>query len=395
MKTIFSRIKSWWMPGGIPLAWRQLSGDKKRFATALAGVSFGVVIMLFQLGISQAFDKMVIRPIVAAKGDLILISPDFQYLLSPGGFPERRLYQALSDVQVESVYPLNIIYAKWRNPQNGAKTDIALIGIQASKNPFLIEEVASRSDVLTNPENVLFDTGSTPDCGDIAGLFAKEGQVATEINGQRIRVDGLFSMGQTLAAYGHVVAGMETYQRITEQPSGTINLGLIGLKSGADPEEVALRLQKLLPEDVEVLTRAKLIQREQIYWQNNTPVGFIVMAGMVLAMFVGAVIVYQILYTDINDHLKEYATLKAIGLGQGFFIKFIIAQSLILLFIGFIPGLIVSALLFALADASAGLPTQLTLSGTLIVFFLSAFMCLSAGLLATKRLRSVDPADIF
>ena len=255
--------------------------------------------------------------------------------------------------------------------------------------------MASRPDALANAENVLFDTGSTPDCGDIGSLFTRDGKVETEINGQRIRVDGIFSMGQTLAAYGHAVVGMETYQRLTGLPSGTINLGLIRLARGANAEEAARRLQKVLPEDVEVLTRDELIRREQTYWQNNTPVGFIVMAGMILAMFVGAVIVYQMLYTDINDHLKEYATLNAIGLGQGFFIKFIITESMILLFIGFLPGMLVSALLFAVADASAGLPTQITLSGTLIVFFLSAFMCLSAGLLATKRLRSVDPADIF
>lgn len=392
---VLSRLKSWLMPGDIPLAWRQLSSDKKRFVTALAGVSFGVIIMLFQLGISQAFDKMVIRPIVAAQGELVFISPDFQYLLSPGDFPERRLYQALADGEVEAVYPMSISYQKWRNPVTGAKTDIALIGVHAAKNPFLIPEIASRSDILANPEDVLFDAGSTPDCGDVAGFFEKKGEVETEISGSRVYVRGVFTMGQTLAAYGHVICGMETYQRLSGQASGIINFGLVRLKKDADPKAVAARLKQIIPEDVAIITRDELIMREQTYWQNNTPVGFIVLAGMILAMFVGAVIVYQILYTDINDHLKEYATLKAIGIGQGYFIKFIVSESLILLIIGFVPGLLVSAVLFFAADSSAGLPTRVTLSGTLTVFILSAIMCLTAGLLATRRLRSVDPADIF
>ena len=202
--TIISRIQSWLMPGGIPLAWRQLTSDKKRFATALAGVSFGVVIMLFQLGIFQAFMTMVIRPIVAVQGDLMLISPDFQYFAVPGEFPERRLYQALADPDVAEVYPLLVSYQKWHNPQTGSKTDIVLIGVHAARNPFLIPEVTSRADVLTSPEAVLFDEGSTPDCGDIYGMFHKDGVVETEINGRRIQVHGLFSMGQTLGAYGHV-----------------------------------------------------------------------------------------------------------------------------------------------------------------------------------------------
>lgn len=393
--SIFSRIKSWLIPGGIPLAWRQLSGDRKRFATALAGVSFGVVIMLFQLGIFQAFMTMVIQPIEAMHGDVILISPDFQYLLSSGDFPERRLYQAVADAEVEAVYPLSISYNRWSNPETGAKTEVALVGINAAANPFRIPEVSSRNDVLASPDGVLFDDRSTPDCGDVSGLFGKHGDVKTEINGKRVLVRGIFSMGQTLAAYGHVLAGMETYQRLSERPSGIINIGLIRLKDGADAESAARRIRKMLPEDVEVLTRQEFMVREQTYWQNNTPIGFIVIAGMILAMFVGAVIVYQILYTDINDHLKEYATLKAIGLGQGYFMKFIVSESMILLVIGFIPGLIVSAALFMLADSSAGLPTRLTLSGTVTVFLMTAIMCLAAGLLATRRLRSVDPADIF
>ena len=75
---VFARIRAWLMPGGISLAWRQLSYDKKRFATAVAGVSFGVIIMLFQQGIYQAFQILVIRPFVAMQGELALISPDYQ-----------------------------------------------------------------------------------------------------------------------------------------------------------------------------------------------------------------------------------------------------------------------------------------------------------------------------
>ncbi len=389
------RFKIWLMPGGVPLAWRQLTSDPKRFATALAGVSFGVVIMLFQLGIFQAFMTMVIRPIVALEGDLMLVSPDFQYFAVPGEFTERRLYQTLADPDVAAVYPLSISYQKFSNPQTGKKTDIVLMGVQASRNPFRIPEVLSRGDILASPEAVLFDEGSTPDCGDIAGLFRKDGWVETEISGRRVRIGGLFAMGQTLGAYGHVLCGMETYQRLSDQPSGLINLGLIRLKPKASAAKAAARLRAMLPEDVQVLSRAELISLEQTYWQDNTPVGFIVLAGMVLAMMVGAVIVYQILYTDIHDHLKEYATLKAIGLGRGFFIKFLLSESLILLVIGFIPGMLACGLLFLLADSSAGLPARLTVSGTLMVFGLTALMCLVAGLLAIRRLQSVDPADIF
>jgi putative ABC transport system permease protein len=198
------------MPGDVPLAWKQLTRDKKRFTTALAGVSFGVVIMLFQVGIYQAFMRMVIRPVNALQGELVMVSPDFLYLMSAGEFPERRLYQALADSDVKSVFPVALSYRKWSNPSSRIKTEIALMGVHASENPFLIPEVSSRSDILASPEDLLFDIESTSDCGDIDSLFHGQGEVRTEINGSRVRVGGLFSMGQTLAAYGHVIMGMET-----------------------------------------------------------------------------------------------------------------------------------------------------------------------------------------
>jgi putative ABC transport system permease protein len=389
------RIMPWLIPGGIPLAWRQLIYNKPRFITALAGVSFGVVIMLFQFGIYQAIMKMVIRPIVAVRGDLMLVSRDYQFLISPDSFPERRLYQVLADKDVEAIYPFSISFEMWRNPESGAKIRTAFMGVYAGKNPFLLPEAASRDDVLSNPEGVLFDKGSAREFGDVEGLFKKQGAFLDEINGRRVLVCGIFTMGRTLAVYGNVIAGMETYKRISEQVSGLINVGLISLLPGVVPEEAAARIQRILPDDVKIITRQEIIRCEQTYWRDNTPIGFVVVAGMFLGLFVGTVIVYQILYSDINDHIKEYATLKALGLGQGYFVKFIVSESLILLVIGFIPGISISAALFYAASSLAGIPAQLTLSGTMIVFSLTAVMCISAGLLATRRIRSVDPAEIF
>ncbi len=390
-----STFKSRLFPGGVPLAWRQLTADKKRFAAALAGVSFGVVLMIFQLGIFEAFMAMVIRPIDAMRGDIAIISRSFQYIMSPGSFPERRVHQALAIPEVEAVYPVRIDFLNWRNPENGRTADLAVFGVHPARNPFSIPEIASRSDVLTSPNGILFDSLSSPDLGNVAKLFRRDSEVHSEINKHRVIVRGLFKLGQTLAAYGHGVVGMETFMRIGLRNEAMVQLGMVTLKPGTDPEYVKEQLARILPEDVVAVTRAELISKEQVYWQINTPVGFIVIAGMVIAMLVGAIIVYQILYTDINDHQKEYATLKAIGLGNKFFMRFILTESLILLALSFIPGIILSAILFKIAEIQAGLPTRLRLSGTLIVFVLSALMCVIAGMFATRKLRSADPAEVF
>jgi hypothetical protein len=69
----------------------------------------------------------------------------------------------------------------------------------------------------------------------------------------------------------------------------------------------------LLPQDVLVLTRQEFSDMEGTYWARRAAIGFIFDLGAVMGLLVGAVIVYQILYTDVTDHLDEYATLKAMG----------------------------------------------------------------------------------
>ena len=56
-------------------------------------------------------------------------------------------------------------------------------------------------------------------------------------------------------------------------------------------------------------------------------------------MLVGLVIVYQVLSTDVADHLREYATFKAMGYPHRFFLGIVFEEALILGVIGFVPGL--------------------------------------------------------
>src|SRR3954470_22231924 len=87
----------------IPLAWLQLTREKRRFFAALAGISFAVVLMLTQLGFQDALLSSVGLLHSHLVGDLVLINPHYQNAISPKSFTERRLYQALADDAVEGV----------------------------------------------------------------------------------------------------------------------------------------------------------------------------------------------------------------------------------------------------------------------------------------------------
>jgi putative ABC transport system permease protein len=377
-------------------SWRQLSSEKMRFVAALAGVTFGVVLMMFQLGLYWAIMDMVARPLKGLDGELVIISKNYEYFGSNSPFTRRRLLQAQALPEVADVAPLYTAFTRWRNPVDGQYKQLFALGIDKSDNPFLFPEVVEGIGKLSSAEDVLYDGLSSREFGPVAEMFARDGVVASEIENQRVQVRGVFSMGKTLAASGHVLMGMDAFHRLLQhRPHSMINVGNVRLRPGADPLAVRIKLEDYLDDDVQVLTKEAFVHFEQVYWRDRTPVGFVTVAAMLVGMMVGGVIVYQILYTDINDHLHEYATLKAIGWQDKYFFVMIMIQSLILLAIGFVPGTIITMGLNYLARTIACIPAYATPTGTAIVFLLSMLMCMGAASLAVRRLRTADPADLF
>jgi len=383
-------------PSGIPLAWKQLAADGKRFVTAVIGVAFGIMLMLFQLGLRNAINAMVVLPQVNLEGDLFLTSLDWESFGSNRGFTRRRIYQTQALPEVESVTPLYIGYVYWTNPQTGQSKVALALAFNPSENPFKPGLIARQTDRLRNPEAVLFDTLSPSDYGPIAERFRANRRVQVRIDQRNAVVNGLFTMGPTLAASANLVMSDEAWFRYrTDVSRNMANVGVIKLRPGANATSVASRLRLLLPRDVRLVPRDVFIDQEKEYWNNRTPVGFVVGAGMLVGMLVGAIVVYQILYSDVNDHLQEYATLKAIGLGDMFFTVLVLEQALILVAMGAVPALGLTAVLNYYARSSVNLPAYVEPSQVFTVMLAVALACLMAGQLATRRLRAADPASVF
>jgi putative ABC transport system permease protein len=160
-------------------------------------------------------------------------------------------------------------------------------------------------------------------------------------------------------------------------------------------------LQKLirskLPNDVLVLTQDEIVQREQAYWIGTTSIGFIFGLGVVVSCIVGTVIVYQILYTDISEHLPEYATLKAMGYRSRYLFGVVIQEAMILAVMGYIPGYLVSLGLyeFTTRATSGSLPMSMNVGRAIFVLGLTIGMCAVSGLISVRKVITADPAEVF
>jgi putative ABC transport system permease protein len=172
-------------------------------------------------------------------------------------------------------------------------------------------------------------------------------------------------------------------------------LGLIKLEPGQDAAEVQARIREAIPMDVRVLTRQEFKDVEVRYWNKTTPIGYIFAFGAVMGLIVGLIIVYQILFSDVQDHLKEYATLKAMGYTHGYLRNVVLQEAIILAVLGFIPGMGIAHLVFTKGADATRLPLEMSLESAGGVFILTLAMCAGSGLMALRKLRAVDPAEVF
>ncbi len=379
----------------LPLAWLQLSFEKRRFAAAVAGVTFAVVLMLMQLGLREVLYRASARIPTHVAGDIVMTHAPYEFLYALRSFSERRLYGAVAVDGVASVVPMYLEMGVWKAPDTREEHRIAVIAAPPTADALDLPALERERDKLALPDAVLFDTGSRPEYGAVAELFESPHTVTAEVNDRRVTVVGLFDLGATFGAGGHLMTSDKTFSRLFNRPLGTIDLGLIRLKSGSNAAAVARQIAALLPPDVLVLTRSEFAAREADYWEKRAAIGFIFDLGAVMGLLVGAVIVYQILYTDVVDHLDEYATLKALGYRDRYLYAIVLQQAIVLSVVGFIPGFVIADLLYVIARHNAHVPVEMTVARGIGVFALTVLMCTVAGSIAMRKLTYADPAAVF
>jgi putative ABC transport system permease protein len=382
----------------IPLAWLQLQRERMRLLIALAGIGFAVILMFIQLGFQDALFDSAVRMHQNLQGDIFLISPQSTSMIAMKAFSQRRLYQAYGYDGVESISGMYLDFAFWKNPTNQRTRGILVIGYDPSDAIFSKELVPDLSPVQM-PDVVLFDRKSRAEFGPIPSLFNQEKLVETEVGGRRIKVGGLFELGASFGADGNLITSDLNFLRLfSRRQKGLIDVGVVKLKPGANVDTVLAAMQKNLQgglQDVKVLSKEGFITFEQNYWKSSTAIGFIFTLGTAIGFLVGTIIVYQILYTDITDHLAEYATLKAMGYQNSYLLSLVFQESIILSILGYIPGFLLAIGLYTLTRNATSLPIEMTIARAVLVFCLAVIMCVVSGAIAVRKVQDADPADIF
>ncbi|MBD3884435.1 FtsX-like permease family protein [Phormidium tenue FACHB-886] len=379
-----------------PLPWLLLTKQKVRLTVALSGIAFADILMFMQMGFEGALYDSAVKPYKMLDADLVLTNPQFETLFSVKTTPRDRLYQAAGYEGVESVSPIYISTGNWRNPETLKTRAILVWGIDPERPGLNLPEVQQNLNNLKQLNWVLFDQAGRPEYGNIAPAVEQGGTVEAQLADKSVTVGGVFALGSSFTADGNVITSDSTFLNLFDgENPDEVAAGLIQVAPEADLQEVKAKLNEGLPSDVRVLTLEELSNVEKQYWANGTGIGFIFQMGVTMGFIVGIVIVYQILYSDVSDHLAEFATLKAMGYSNGYLVKMLLQEALILSVLGFIPSFFLALGLYQVTFAATMLPIAMNAQRAINVLALTIIMCSLSGTIAMRKLQAADPADVF
>jgi putative ABC transport system permease protein len=387
------RASRW--PAAAPLARRNLLADPRRLARSVAGVGFAVLLMMLELGFRDGYIESMLLMMRQLDGDIMLVnSALYQFDRSPS-FPRRQLAAAEGVEGVESARPFYVerIRGIWKNPQTQQLFAVPVFAFDPDKPVLRLPEVAQHLAELRQPNAIMFDRNARADLG------VAEAGTETELAHRAVRVVATFWLGPNFFSDGDILMSGRNFFTFFGGP-GEDNvpdpeIGVIKLRPGYDPTTALKALRAVMPAGLTVLTKPQLLNQEARLHARYSPVGPIFNVGAIVGFFVGMLISYQILFTEISDQLPQYATLKAIGYTTPYLATVVLQQALFYALVAYAPAWLLGVALFHVIGGIAVGPLQMTLSLTLTTLALTLAMCVAAGMIAMRKVIVADPAEVF
>ncbi|MGJ3250031.1 MAG: FtsX-like permease family protein [Elainellaceae cyanobacterium] len=414
----------------VSIARKNLFEDIPRFLVAQAGIMFAVSLVTIQIGILNGFTRSTAQLIDDSEADIWIAAEEMVYFELTQPMPLERVSQAEQIEGVERAEALLLATGRWRGA-SGTIAPVRIIGFNPNGQLFRLQDItAGQIGDLTEPRTIIIDESSL-DSLNLEGVGSE-----AEINSEVVRLVGLARGTQSIVSSSIVftslrnakvysTAGLSSsvqcavqagggldcttvYERqdssetdtLTDTDVEPLNLSdpisyvLVRAAPDQDLDILKQRLADTLP-NVAVYTREEMASRTRNYWRLRTGIGFVLGLGAAVGMIVGMVIVGQILYSSVADHLKEYGTLKAMGASDRVIYGVIIEQALWMAVLGYAPSMVLCLGLGIWTFNTQGIMILITPLMATGVFGITVFMCVGSALFAIQKVTHVDPAIVF
>jgi putative ABC transport system permease protein len=413
----------------VSIARKNLFEDIPRFLVAQAGIMFAVSLVTIQTGVFNGVIRSTTTLVENSRADIWLASDKMVQL----ELTQPLIYDyAVRAKKVDGVRRAEALLqgsARWNVP-NGKLNVVKVYGFPPTGRLFVPGNV-QRGNVksLRNPYTAIIDKSNFKSLkikkiGDSAQIGSLPVQVVglTENTQSVVSSPFLFTSLETANAYANASvttnvnctwveeelqcrnvyqkdADAKKNQSASEPPpklslNTPISYVLIQAEQDQNIRQLKKRLEATFPE-TKAYTTKEMSQKIRVYWRQSTGIGFILGLGAGVGIVVGVVIVGQILYSAVADHLKEFGTLKAMGASNRVIYGVIIEQALWMAILGYIPGMLLCWGLGAWTLATQGIVILITPLTAVGVFGITVLMCVGSALFAIQKVSKVDPAIVF
>lgn len=386
----------------VGLAYQQLAHRGAKLVGALLGVCVAIILMFTQLGFKGALYDSAVSTIRALDADIILTSHEFQTMaFTPPWMPIHVVHDALGVDGVASAAPFYASTVQLSYPQDGRPLNTWVFAFAPVLPVFLNRDINDQIAMISLPRNAIIDRLSRNQIGQIADAVQRSGRVDVVLPIPQstilpvVKLEGVFQVGPTFNVDGNIITSDLNYYRLLSIPLDRVSLGIVRVAKGFDPENVKLALQRRFGREVRVFLKQEFIDNELDFYARETPIGVIFNLGLAVGVVVGIVFILQVLHGIVSDNMREYATLRAMGYKQSFFVILVGAIAVAIAVITYIPSVIICYFVFRAAASATKLPMEMKVSYMIEVFVLVVTMGLISTILSTKKLKQANPVDLF
>lgn len=386
----------------IALAYRQLLHRGAKLVGALMGVSVAIILIFVQLGFQGALYDSAVGGARKFDADIILAGPDFQTMaFPPPWMPISVLRDALGVEGVASVAPFYATTVRISNPADAHHLTTWLYAFNPDAPVFADDDINSQLDLIRLPRKAIIDIKSRKDNGVIAENVQRTGRVdvvmpMSQLSMQPVlELEGVFRIGPTIDVDGIIITSDLNYYSFIATPLDRVSLGIVRVAKGYDPRTVQRAIRDRLGGAAKVFLTQEYVANERNFIAKETPIGFVFNLGVGIGVIVGIVFISQVLHGIVVDNMREYATLRAIGYKQNFFVVLVGAIAVAIALITYIPSTIVSYFVYQVTEQATHLPMQLKAAYLTEVLILVLAMGLAATFLSSNKLKQADPVDLF
>jgi putative ABC transport system permease protein len=371
----------------VSIARKNLFHDKVRFAVAVAGITFAVVLITIQTGVYLAFLANASVLIDHTEADLWVTAHGLENFDFGRPFSEKKLYEVEEVPGVLWAEKYFLAFGYWKTP-TGSQETVQMVGF----NPETMVG-APWNIVRGNPQDVKYFNSIFYDEAETNRLGNLPIGAETEINSHRVRVVGITRGARSFIQSPYIFTSFKNALNLSFVSRGNTVYILVKVAPGHSVAEVRQRLKETL-KDVDVYTSREFSNKTRDYWMINTGTGVALLSVALMGLVIGTVIVANTIYTSTTEHLKEFGTLKAVGASNRDLYKIIIEQALINSVIGYGMGMVVS---YGVIQIMRKGNLQVLLPWPVLVgiYILTVLMCLWSSTLSIYKVTKIDPALVF